>query len=184
MASATVTPCVALPVGFPLTEALFCACETLVQNRDKNTARMEDKASDIRRLVLMGISSSLTVAPQSRNRPRAAELVDRAEAAAALVSATQVVPIQTICQQLVRFAKAIHKRIYIRKRGTEVGMIQDIEHLCPELQLQGLFPMYMEISVHGKVPLPGTKSSQSISGKITLARGGAREIHCRITSGR
>jgi len=27
--------------------------------------------------------------------------------------------------------------------------------------------MYMEISVHGKVPLPGTKSSQSISGKIT-----------------
>lgn len=47
-------------------------------------------------------------------------------------------------------------------------MIQDIEHFSPELKPERL--MNRNVSVNGKIPLSGAKSSQRISTQIPLPK--------------
>ena len=98
------------------------------------------------------------------NGSRSAYLIERVEAA------ETGRPSKRIGQRLCGKAELRVDRLRtleVSDGRTEVGVIQDIEHLCPELQLKRL--MDGKVPMYGEVPLSSTESAESISPKIPLS---------------
>jgi len=115
----------------------------------------------ITRLLGIGIDRLESQLQGKLDRPRPANLVKRAESTSAHIRASEA-----LCEYLGREAKI--GLADISNGRTEVWMIQNIEHFCPKLQLDGF--MDGKVPVDCEIPFQSSKAAKSVPSQITLSK--------------
>src|SRR5208337_2171993 len=114
------------------------------------------------------------------DRSRPTDLIKRTQG-----TPSRVVSAQTAAQHLKRPAE-LRLIVDVGHRGGKVGVVDNIEHLRPELKSKRLGKW--KIAMNREIPLRRTESAQCISAQVSLAKGVAvavgrrRNKGCRVES--